>query len=595
MSHKKSRPNILFIMVDEMRFPVAYETAQIKEWRHKYLKAQKRLKREGIEFVNHYTAATACAPARGSLFTGCMPSIHGVYNTDGAAKSAFSPTMSWLDPNTVPTMGDYFKEADYKTLYKGKWHISEADIIIPGTKNAVPSYNQNGTVDLINTEIYKNADRLEKFGFHSFIGPEPHGSSALNSGSSSAQIVNGRDIVYVDEVINLFNNLNNCEDEEEKNKPWLLVASLVNPHDITLWGELTAKAQGFDFMIDESVPIIPPAPTANEDLFSKPDCQASYKERYQVGFQPTFDNETYRRLYYSLNLTADRNVDKILDALDKNNLTDNTIVVFTSDHGDYIGAHGLFQKWYTAYEEAIHVPLIIRMPPKMNHKMRGKKVTTLTSHIDILPTLLGLANANVDIIQNNMKKTFTEVTPFVGRDLSPILYGHKIKNEPILFITNDNPLKGDNQFTIIGKPYEQVRQPANIQTIIVHLSTNYSCHENEAQLYKFSRYYDDPQFWTNPNVYDVTTVQADSLSIPNESNVVVNAIISITKTEPEKDQYEMYNLTDDPFEINNLAHPINSTEETKELQIYLHDLLEKLIKDKCLIPKSKTSWMIRAE
>lgn len=80
---------------------------------------------------------------------------------------------------------------------------------------------------------------------------------------------------------------------------------------------------------------------------------------------------------------------KVYDKLKSSKFYDNTIIIFTSDHGDLLGAHGgLFQKWYNAYEEATHVPFIIHSP-----KLFSNRQTTdmLTSHVDILPTLLGLA------------------------------------------------------------------------------------------------------------------------------------------------------------------------------------------------------------
>lgn len=594
-------PNILFIMVDEMRYPVSYETDEIKKWRKTNLNAQRRLKREGIEFVNHYTGATACAPSRASIFTGHYPTLHGVSQTDGAGKTAHSVEMFWLDANTVPDMGDYFKKLDYMTLYKGKWHISEADIILPGTKNSLASYNQDGSPDPVNTEIYKNADRLHEFGFSGWIGPEPHGLNPLNSGASSSQNINGRDVIYVDEVVNLLNKLDKYSQSKSesksksKPKPWLMVASLVNPHDITLWGELTAKIPAFNFAIDPSVPDIPPAPTAEEDLSSKPKCQKSYKERYQVGFQPTIDNETYRQLYYSLNLTADRNVEKILDALDNSTFANNTIVVFTSDHGDYVGAHGLFQKWYTAYEEAIHVPLIVRLPKKMckHSNMKGEKIKIVTSHLDLLPTLLGLVNADTERIQDLMKTTFTNVMPLVGRDLTPLFYGHKIKNEPQLFITDDNVLFGSNMVSFNGKPYLPVDQPASVQTIIAFLCKKCrsnkcpdSCKDKNLKLWKYSRYYDNSQFWSNPNVSNVTTIQSDELQLPGNNDVAISAVTTVTKTVPEQDEQELYCITNDPIEQYNLANPLYATDKTRKIQKYLASLLETQVSQKCLTPNT---------
>ena len=102
------RPNFLILMCDQNRFPPFYETDEIRRWRHQYLVTQELLRDNGLEFTRHYTAATACSPARGTIYTGQYPSLHGVSQTDGVAKGAFDADMFWLDPNSVPTMGDYF-------------------------------------------------------------------------------------------------------------------------------------------------------------------------------------------------------------------------------------------------------------------------------------------------------------------------------------------------------------------------------------------------------------------------------------------------------------------------------------------------------
>ena len=73
-----------------------------------------------MELHRHYAGSTACLPSRATLFTGQYPSLHRVTNTDGLAKQASDPLMTWLDPSTVPTMGDWFRAAGYRTHYRGK-------------------------------------------------------------------------------------------------------------------------------------------------------------------------------------------------------------------------------------------------------------------------------------------------------------------------------------------------------------------------------------------------------------------------------------------------------------------------------------------
>jgi len=573
------KPNILIIMVDELRFPPPYEDQAVKEWSAKYLKAQSFLRSNGVEFLNHYAGSTACAPSRTTLYTGQYPSLHGVSQTDGAAKTAFDPDMFWLDPNTVPTFGDYLRTAGYKTFWKGKWHASHADIIIPDTHDSYLTYQSETGIPIPEREsIYLRANRLNEDGFNGWIGPEPHGPSPHNSGSSAAIGLAGRDQVYSAEVVELLNELQH--EGTYGSRPWAIVASFVNPHDIALFGAYTRAYPLFNFDIDSSVPPIPPAPTSKENLNTKPRAQESYRFTYPKAFQPLLDSETYRRLYYSLQLKVDQEICKVLDALLKSAFYNNTIIIFTSDHGDLLGAHGgLFQKWYDAYEETIHVPLIIHNP-----RLTRKSVDMLTSHVDILPTILGITGINKAESLEELKKSHTEAHPLVGRDLSPLIFGDgefAHINEPIYFMTDDDVTKGLNQISFLGRPYKSVIQPNHVETVIVKLPTGKN---NEPETWKYSRYFDNPQFSNNPECEN-RNIEPDCMdSISSD----VDSSLPYTAGDPEinRDEYEMYNITIDPIESRNLADPQLATENSLIIQALLSKLLAEQCQTKRLYPTS---------
>jgi arylsulfatase A-like enzyme len=549
---RMDRPNILFILVDELRYPTTYESKELHDWSKKHLKGINFLRKYGVDFRNHYIGATACAPSRTTIFTGQYPSLHGVASTDGAAKYAYDPDMYWLDESTVPTLGDYFEAAGYQTFYKGKWHISEADITVPGTHDPYASFNEEtGAPDPSREKVYLAKDRLSKYGLHDWIGPEPHGPDPRLSGSSAASGVSGRDVVFASEVSELIASL----DKQNTKQPWLMVSSFVNPHDITLFGEVSRRLPGFNFEVDPSVPPVPPAPTANEDLSTKPVAQESYKQVYQQAFQPTIDDEHYRRLYYSLQLHVDRHIQTVLTALKESKFVDNTIVVFTSDHGDLLGAHGLFQKWHNAYQETVHVPFSV-LVPGVQHKSHE----VLTSHVDLVPTLLGLAGIDPKEIQKKLFTSYSEVHHFVGRDLSQlILNGKCIEEEPIYFMTDDEVTKGLNQTTIFGQPYEPVIQPNHLETVVARIGN---------KLYKLSRYFSNPQFAGQPDQGDTPTP------------------VEVAQAEAVPNQTEMYNITDDPLETQNLTSPSYATKETEVLALLLWGILQTQNKTKRLYPRS---------
>ncbi|OLO25332.1 arylsulfatase [Alkalihalophilus pseudofirmus] len=581
-SENNKSPNFLIILVDEERFPTPYENEALKEWRKTHLKTRELLRENGMTFLNHYIGSTACSPSRTSLYTGQYPSLHGVTQTTGAAKGAFDPDVYWLDHNTVPTLGDYFRSAGYRTFWKGKWHASDEDLIVPASHNAMLSYNPTtGVPDPKKQQLYLHANRLDSYGFDGWIGPEPHGSNPRNSASSAAIGLSGRDVVYSEEVVRLIKSL---EDEvhAENHKPWLIVSSFVNPHDITLFGLFTQLLPTYNFSVDPSVPFIPPAPTANEDLLTKPTAQRNYRDVYQQALQPTLDTPFYRQLYYSLHKQVDDEMYKVFTALKQSIFYENTIVVFTADHGSLVGAHGgLFQKWHNAYEEALHVPLIIHSP---KYFADCKETDMLTSHVDIVPTLLGLADIDVQGVQEKLKKDHTEVHPLVGRDLTSLFNGNSDftrGDEALYFMTDDEFSKGLNQYTLTGQRYEAVRQPNHLETVIVKLPTG---ENNLKEIWKFTRYFDNPQFWSNPGVEDVETTQKKATDISEDLQVAI--CITTNKSQPVPDQFELYNITRDPVEEINLAHPIHETPKSKVIQKLLTGILQEQRKQKRLTPSS---------
>ena len=520
----KKPPNILIILVDELQFPVTYQNNALVQWCQENLTTMTFLRKNGVNFNSHYCGATACAPSRTTLFTGQYPTLHGVSQTDGAAKAAADPTMFWLSPFSVPTAGNIFTQGNYSTYYIGKWHISHDDLYNPGTQEPVLSYDQTTGEPIAYLEnAYSSANMLGPFGFNNgWIGPEPHGGDPHQSGGSAAIGVSGRDIFYADQTVELLSQLSAQGTEQ----PWLLVCSFVNPHDIALYGEITQTFPTFNFDIDSSLPFIPLAPTANEDLSTKPTAQSSYQMQYQIAFQPTSNTLQYRQLYYTLQKKVDAQMGRVLNALLNSSFRDNTIVVFTSDHGDLLGAHANFQKWFNMYEESIHVPLIFYSPTLLP---QGVNIDLITSHVDILPTLCGLAGINVNQITNQFKSNYTNSNTLVGRDLSNVVTGNPSAEEitalqePILFITYDQILTGAYTQNPLGQSYTYVEQPAFVDAVITLLN---------GQIWKFAMYFENMDFASAP--------MSCTCSTPLESP-------------PPPAEYEMYNLTNDPYEIANLA------------------------------------------
>lgn len=540
-------------MVDQQRYPVCYETPEVRKFLKTELKAEEEIRAKGIEFHRHYAAATACTPSRASLFTGQYPSLHGVSQTSGAAKSAFDADMFWLDPNTVPTMGDYFRAGGYRTFYKGKWHFSHSDLAMAGTHYSLPTCGDDGAIFSDAVDLYLRTNRLNGYGFDGWIGPEPHGSQEANAG-----IV--RDPMFADQTIQLLEQL----DSEDSQEPWLIVNSFVNPHDIVLYGLAWKNFPCPHPMSDPSVPDQIPRPeTEKESLETKPRCQKSYVEVYPKALSPQPTLLSYRQFYYYLQQQADRQIGRVYRKLEKSRFFENTIVVFTSDHGELLGAHGgMHQKWHNAYEEAVHVPLVFSNPVICP---RPRSAQMLTSHVDLLPTLLGLAEINPERTRELLKMDHTEVRPLVGRNLAPVVRGeiNPDHSEPIYFMTDDEITSGPNQNSpVTGKPYAAVTQPNHVETVIAVL---------DGELWKYSRYFDNPQFWEKPFEYDLVEKQS------------ANGAIIRKKPKPDPPEFEMYNVTCDPLEKANLAYGRRRNQVAAKEKL-LRRLLEEQREKKRLYP-----------
>jgi len=539
MAKVPKRPNILFILTDEERYPVPEEDEKLKAFREQHLPARRRLQETGITFHNHHVSSCACTPSRACLFTGQYPSVHGVKETYGFAKTEKDPRITWLREGEVPTMGHYFEQAGYETVYKGKWHISHENLV--GEDGQELETTTEDAQRIPEAErVYLEKQPLKKFGFSDWIGQEPHGAKIQNGGVN-------RDPTYSDQVSEYLQEREARLQQGEDLRPFFLVASLVNPHDIALYPHF--KSQGLE-LTDERVPEVPPSPSDEEDLETKPAAQRSYRDVFENVYCPPevhkmiFGNkQDLRRLYYHLHMAVDQDIQKIYESLRSTSFFNDTIIVFTSDHGDLLGSHGgLLQKWTVAYQEVLHVPLVISAP----FLPQGTETSFVTSHVDLLPTMLGLAQADYSQILERLQASFSEAHPLVGNDFSRVIQGQLPPASQAwntaYFTSEDEITKGNSQVSIRGGvEYDPVRDACHIEAIVTFLPEK---HSGERRLWKFVRYFDNPARWSHPYKKDVSIVRQG----PQRGKVVV-------RTTPFKEDFELYDLSADPNELRNLAHP----------------------------------------
>jgi arylsulfatase A-like enzyme len=284
-----------------------------------------RLARQGVLFSRAYAVTPQCSPSRAALLTGRYPHRTGVMGNVGARgePGAQAGMSDGLD-RSLPTLGTTFAAAGYDTAYFGKWHLGGT----PGDYG---------------------------FASHDAAVADPTLARRV------AEFLRRRG-------------------EGGPRKPLLLIVSWLNPHDI--YEVLTHEAPDTKALAAVRLP-----PNLIDDLGSKPFPQRHYLEEDQgkpfVSAGPELWRR-YRAFYNRLVETVDKEIGTVIDAVSRQSRA--PITVFSTDHGDLGGAHGLPYKGPAMYEELVRVPLVISWP----EKLRAARSAALVSLIDLLPTLCDL-------------------------------------------------------------------------------------------------------------------------------------------------------------------------------------------------------------
>jgi arylsulfatase A-like enzyme len=329
------KPNILFIMTDQ-QFADAMSCRMGKQYLH--TPAMDSLAQKGMLFTRAYAANPLCMPSRSSIFSGRYPHETGVTKNGKEVR----------DPKDLVCLGAYFRDAGYDTAYCGKWHMM---------------FKQN----------------LESGGFKKVAGDHGGGPDAVVADGAAKFLAQPHD------------------------KPFLLVASFLNPHNICEWARrLAGREQRLSCgEIGEPPPLdqLPPAPANLAPPLNEPDGMTLMMRRayhvetggFPVGKFTVEDWRKQRWGYYRMIEKVDAEIGKVLEALRQAGLEDNTLVVFTADHGECAGAHGFNQKT-VLYEESARVPLIIAGKGRTTGGKTDKLVNT---GIDLLPTMLDFAGLTI--------------------------------------------------------------------------------------------------------------------------------------------------------------------------------------------------------
>jgi choline-sulfatase len=367
-----SKPNILFVMADQL-------AAQFLPFHgHKLVKTPNlsRLAAEGVVFENAYSTSPLCAPARATVMSGLLPSRTGVY--DNAAEF----------PSSVPTWAHYLRLAGYKTCLSGKMHFVGPDQL-------------HGLEERLTTDIYPadfgwtpdwrlRQERIDWW-YHNM-------TSVLQPGI--AEITN--QLEFDDEVAFLAVRKIYDYVRFAPEKPFCLLASFTHPHD-----PYAARKKFWDLYRDEDIdlPAVPRMERAALDPHSQRLYDVSAMDDYMV---TEADLRAARHGYFANISYVDDLLGQMIAALEATGKLDDTVIVFTSDHGDFLGERGLWYKM-SYLEPSANVPFIVWNPKRFKAR-RVKEPVTLA---DILPTLTAIGHHGAATLSR----------PVDGRSLYPLLIG----------------------------------------------------------------------------------------------------------------------------------------------------------------------------
>lgn len=290
-----------------------------------------QLMARGTYFTRAYAPNPLCMPARNSIFTGRYPHETGI--TDNSPMQ----TGERLDPKAFPMLGSHFLKAGYRTGYFGKWHLC-----------------------------------------YDVTQPEIHGFEQID--------VQQKDTVTADHAVAFLKS-------HASSRPFLLVASFLNPHNIA---EYTRNQPLSNGPVGEPPALekLPPPPTNLGAPVAEPDTMSLIRRGYYANPRlfpvGQFTPSIWRAMrwgYYRMIEKVDAEIGRILQTLREQGLEGDTLIVFVSDHGECAGAHGLSQKT-VFYEESVRVPLILSAPRQSAARTSDALVNV---GIDLLPTLLAYA------------------------------------------------------------------------------------------------------------------------------------------------------------------------------------------------------------
>jgi arylsulfatase A-like enzyme len=384
-SRKQKKPNLLFIWTDEQRADTmaAYGNNKI------HAPNLNKLAGESVVFQKAYVTQPVCTPNRSAVMTGLWP------HTSGCTENNIPL------PKNISCLPELLNDSDYRTAYMGKWHLGDEIFAQHGFEEWV------SMEDGYSNYYGKERDRKKRSDYHHFLIDKGYKSDRSNKFSRS--FAARRPIEHCKPS---FLEMKACEFlRRHRNEPFILYINFLEPH-MPFFGPLDNEHNPDDVDL--------PANFSDPLEDNEPLCYR--RKREQCIKKYGSDEKDIRSLiarYWGLVTQVDRSVGAILRTLETLGLTENTIVVYTSDHGDMMGSHHMVEK-SVMYEEAVRIPWLIRIPQM---KGNGRLIKNRVSQIDMVPTLLELLTAK-------------SANSLPGQSLVPLCTGDKVDQRDVFIEWN---------------------------------------------------------------------------------------------------------------------------------------------------------------
>ena len=345
----RSRPNVLLFMSDQQRLDTVSAYGRNPICRTPHIDS---LATRGVRFDSAFTPTAICSPARACFYTGLLPHKNGVVNNGGVIREG------------VRGLNQYLDDAGYRSGYAGKWHVDEqrgpsdfgfvgkdflgyafpGSKLLPGLQFGAKPRGHNPYADYLEERGFDPLPTVSK----RYVGTNPSNQDqemfALHDGPVESCI----EYFVAEETIRVMDEL--ADDDQ----PFFIWANFWGPHSPSLVPEPYFSMYNPDD--------IPEHPSYRETFANKPYRQQLIEKLWGLG---DYDWKGFQEIgarYFGHCTLIDDMVGRVLDHLAELGLADDTIIIYTADHGDCMGAHRLIEKGEFMYDEIYRIPLVVAHP-----------------------------------------------------------------------------------------------------------------------------------------------------------------------------------------------------------------------------------------